>query len=306
MKGEQALAKSKEQRAELLAIITDAIESDGLQWYKQWKVCPPVSVATGERYRGMNRVWLQHVALVKGYDDPRWVSFGTVKKLGWKIPAGCASDTYVEAWDKRVGKKKDAEGNPVLDDDGNEITFQYWKLVAMHAVWNCSRLEGPGEYVPEIVVMDNDYSVADKLSNYFVDGPKLVESMAVTQAAYSPSIDRIQMPSRKLFEDGEAFASTLAHESIHSTGHKKRLNREILNWFGSSKYAQEELVAELGSVFLMQDLGQEYRPGTFITENHAAYLQHWLNSLKSKGGEDYLSKAVTDALAAVEYIEGRL
>lgn len=306
MKGEQALAKSKEQRAELLQVITEAIETDGLSWYKQWKTCPPLSVATGERYRGMNRFWLQHLAVAKEYSDPRWVSFGTAKKLGWKIPEGTKADTYVEAWDQRVGKKKDAAGNLILDDDGNEIKFTYYKLVAMHAVWNVSRLEGPGEYVPEYVITDGDFSVADKLSKYFESGPKYLESITITQAAYSPGSDKIQMPDRKLFEDAEAFCSTLAHESIHSTGHKTRLNRDLFNFFGSPKYAFEELVAELGSVFLMQDFGLEYKPNTFMLENHAAYLQHWLNSLKEKSGEDYLNQAVKAATAAAEFIEGRI
>ena len=41
----------------------------------------------------------------------------------------------------------------------------------------------------------------------------------------------------------------------HSTGHPSALNRGCNTDFGSPEYAQEELVAELGSLFLSADLG---------------------------------------------------
>ena len=56
------------------------------------------------------------------------------------------------------------------------------------------------------------------------------------------------------FETDDAHQSTLYHECIHATGHSKRLNRELTGNFGSEDYAKEELVAELGSVFLCAEL----------------------------------------------------
>ena len=67
--------------------------------------------------------------------------------------------------------------------------------------------------------------------------------------------DEIVLPLRESFKDSESFLSTALHEMIHSTGHESRLNRKKENMFGSSEYAKEELVAELGSVFLQGDLG---------------------------------------------------
>ena len=62
---------------------------------------------------------------------------------------------------------------------------------------------------------------------------------------------------------------------IHSTGHASRLQRDLSGRFGSRAYAREELVAELGSVLL----GDQLEIGSAL-ENHAAYLGHWVELLK--------------------------
>lgn len=76
---------------------------------------------------------------------------------------------------------------------------------------------------------------------------------------------------------GEAFYATLCHELVHRSGIKKRLDRDLTGRFGSESYAVEELVAELGSVFLCGDLGitPESRA------DRACYIKNWLSVLKS-------------------------
>lgn len=64
----------------------------------------------------------------------------------------------------------------------------------------------------------------------------------------------------------------------HWTGHEKRLNRLTkLARFGSESYAVEELVAELGSAFLLAELGI---PQSDDLSNIAAYLANWLAVLQ--------------------------
>lgn len=69
---------------------------------------------------------------------------------------------------------------------------------------------------------------------------------------------------------------TLAHEAVHWTAHTSRLDRDIRNAFGTKDYAREELVAELGAVFLGADLGVFIEPRA----DHANYLASWLEVLK--------------------------
>ena len=69
-----------------------------------------------------------------------------------------------------------------------------------------------------------------------------------TMAYYNVSKDFVQMPPFEAFRDAESFYSTLAHETVHWTRHKSRLDRDFgRKRFGDEGYAMEELVAELGA-----------------------------------------------------------
>ncbi|MDU1912596.1 zincin-like metallopeptidase domain-containing protein [Fusobacterium sp.] len=108
-----------------------------------------------------------------------------------------------------------------------------------------------------------------------------IKEVGQEQAYYSPSKDEIVLPLRESFKDSESFLSTALHEMIHSTGHESRLNRDKGHMFGSPEYAKEELIAELGSVFLQGDLGIKLEGEHF--QDHSNYLKSWIGALK----EDY-------------------
>jgi antirestriction protein ArdC len=98
------------------------------------------------------------------------------------------------------------------------------------------------------------------------------------QAYYRLDADFIAMPAFEAFVSAEAHAATLGHETIHWTRHEKRLNRDLgRKAWGDEGYAREELVAELGSVFLAADLGLAIEP----RDDHAAYISSWLKVLKN-------------------------
>ena len=67
--------------------------------------------------------------------------------------------------------------------------------------------------------------------------------------------------------------------------------------FGSEKYSKEELVAELGSAIILNQLGIE-TPQTF--KNSAAYIQNWLQVLKNDN--KFIVSAASKAEKAVNYI----
>ena len=110
-----------------------------------------------------------------------------------------------------------------------------------------------------------------------------------------PETDRIQLPERQAFRSAAGFYATWAHEAIHSTGHASRLNRDLSGRCGSSAYAREELVAELGSVLL----GDRLEIGSAL-ENHAAYLGHWIELLRQS--PQVLYQVLGEARQAVELV----
>ena len=111
-----------------------------------------------------------------------------------------------------------------------------------------------------------------------------------SEAFYQLQGDFIQLPHRERFDSPEAFYETCWHEHIHYTEHESRLDWDRKN----EGYAMGELIAELGSVLMMAELGL---PVTNNLENHAAYLKHWL-----KGMEDpkFIFKASSQASKAVD------
>lgn len=114
-------------------------------------------------------------------------------------------------------------------------------------------------------------------------------------ACYRPAADCIELPEASRFESAAARLATWAHEAVHSSGHRKRLNRDLSAAFGSPDYAREELVAELGAVLL----GERLEIGS-DTANHAAYLSHWCELLRQE--PRLLLQVLADARRAADLI----
>lgn len=140
------------------------------------------------------------------------------------------------------------------------------------------------------------------LSAYIERSGVTLESAPGDAAYYSPARDLICLPEMRQFRKSDEYYSTAFHEAVHSTGHKKRLNRFATGdavHKGSTTYSKEELVAELGSATIMNALGLE-SAGTF--RNSAAYIQSWLGALKND--KTLLVGASSRAQKAVALIMG--
>lgn len=102
----------------------------------------------------------------------------------------------------------------------------------------------------------------------------------------------VVVPERKYFESPAIFWAHLFHELVHSTGHKKRLNRPKGSTYNTwtptddydeefwetldrdETYAREELVAELGAGMMCLMTGWDY------DTRHAQYLKSWIGQLR--------------------------
>lgn len=66
------------------------------------------------------------------------------------------------------------------------------------------------------------------------------------RAFYVPAQDYVQVPPQPAFFEQINYYRTCLHELCHGSGHKSRLNRNLVNSFGSKDYAREELIALSG------------------------------------------------------------
>ena len=123
------------------------------------------------------------------------------------------------------------------------------------------------------------------------------------RAYYQPSTDKLNMPNIKAFKKEASYYCTYFHELTHSSGAKKRLNRDMTGTFGSKPYAFEELIAELGAVFMCSESGILFQ----TKENSAKYLKNWNTVLVSELENDnrFFLKASAQSQKAVNYILGR-
>jgi antirestriction protein ArdC len=119
------------------------------------------------------------------------------------------------------------------------------------------------------------------------------------RAMYLPELDEIRLPWPSHFTSPEAYCATSLHELVHWTGHADRLSRQFGRRFADAAYAFEELVAELGSAFVMGHCGLV----DVTIEGHAAYVDSWLRVLEND--RTAIFTAARHASAAFEYILAR-
>jgi antirestriction protein ArdC len=116
------------------------------------------------------------------------------------------------------------------------------------------------------------------------------------EAYYVPGHDFISMPAFEVFKGADHFYNVAFHELTHWTGHKRRLDRDLKNRFGSRDYAAEELVAELGAAFLCAEFGFD---GDVRT---AGYIATWIELLKADKRAFFT--ACNRASKAADYLRG--
>lgn len=292
-----AVERVEAQRARVVAKIVEDMKRDGLRWSEPYlPTMTPHNPATGTVYQGGNRLHLAFVGMERGFTDNRWMTFNQIRDQGWHLMKG-AKSAIIEKWKSYAIREENEETGEV------EITGRYLRLVGWWNVFNASEIEGiPPEAVPQ---HESDRTAAIAADLMASSRCPVMESGAyMGKAAYAPLRDAILIAQRETFRSDESFTRTLLHEMTHSTGHPLALGRTMSTQFGSPEYAKEELVAELGSLFMSADLGIQSADmeGEFY-ENHISYIKSWIHALEDD--PDYLFKAASQADKASSYLMGR-
>lgn len=255
------------------------------------------SHATGKPYGGINFILLALEAFSKGYQSDKWLTFNRMTSLGGKL-RGKQSTTPILKYNNWVYTYTEK------NEKGEEVERQRQSFfLAYDNVFNLDQIEGIEDVdVAELQPLEGDYDViaaAEAVVEGYGDKPPITHNGG-DLAFYLPALDSIHMPAREKFNSVETYYSVLFHEMIHSTGHSSRLNREIGSTpvhSGGEVYGREELVAELGGMFLSSRSGVNAS-----VENSTAYIQHWINAIEAD--PDILIYAAKHGEAAANYILG--
>lgn len=287
-----------EERKQLVEQIIDNMKNGYILPKPQWNAQiytfhNPISNVS---YRGANMVKLWLVSVAKNYDDLRFMTFKQAQSKGYKVRKGEKGIRL----EKFIFTKEVEQENPDTGDLEKVTVRLERPMVNSFVVFNASQIEGIPPMEEANMLEHNE--VMEIVEQLIASSECPIYEKNQDAAFYSPKKDEIVLPPRNTFISQEAFASTLMHEMVHSTGHESRLNRVLLNRFGSPEYAMEELRAELGSFFMGTDLGIE--GSEELLASHTRYLESWIKALENDPNE--LFRACSDAQKAVERLSDNL
>lgn len=268
----------KDVAQDVTDLIIGQLEAGTIPWQRPWTATGgsfPRSMATGKTYRGVNLLLLGIYADLAGYSSPWWGTYKQISAQGGQVRKGEKAVTVVlySTFDKDE-----------VNSSGETVTKSV-PFLRSFAVFNACQAdslpakftEAPALPGTELERLDHAETIA---AAYIAEGPSF--SHGGDRAYYTPATDSVRIPALESFTSAEGYYSTLFHELTHSTGHTSRLDREGVRGeghaFGSTTYAAEELVAEMGAAMLCAIVGIEQ---TETIPASAAYIANWLTALRN-------------------------
>lgn len=262
----------------------------------------PESAITGKRYRGINNFFLSLISMAEGYTDNRWATFNQIEEKGWKFKTdeegkslAKGKGAAIEFFEFRDKLTKQPFTKSTFDGMTKDEQDEYWKenvvpIRKYYRVFNGDIIEGIPEKGKREFDPNGKVERAEKIISYWDENESKIIYEG-NRAFYRNSTDEIHLPVREDFYTVQEFYTTALHEIGHSTGHEKRLNRQMGNMFGSAEYAEEELRAEIASMFISQDL--EISLNDSHIQNNSAYIKNWHDGIKEN--PNVLFTAISDA-----------
>tara|TARA_R100001510_G_C7626152_1_gene185982 strand:+ start:73 stop:1038 length:966 start_codon:yes stop_codon:yes gene_type:complete len=285
--------------------IIQLIESGVNPWRREWRKGAAGghrNLITGKNYQGSNPALLECYQQARGYELPLWCGSSQARAKGWHPIKGSKCAYVVRP---QANRFEDEVKN--IQTGEMETVERAWMSYKPAAVFNVAELKGKDEKSQAALdraILEAQGLVTDQPEIQRLEHAEKVFSewqvktkFQGDKAFYVPAADSITMPERHLWDSQSGLYATWAHECIHSTGHEKRLKREMSGRFGSKKYAREELVAELGAFLVCNrlNIGSD-------ANNHASYLAHYAEVLRE--GPKVLFKVLSDATKASNLILG--
>src|SRR3546814_225493 len=151
------------------------------------------------------------------------------------------------------------------------------RFLRHYIVFNADQIDGLPAYfyaaAPEMPAAPSDHQA--EIDAFFTAIPADVRHGG-NEAYFSPTFDYIQMPNRSAFTSIDHYASTRCHETVHWSGHVRRLARTFGKRFGDAAYSFEELIAEIGAGLRCSRLG----PTNILEVSQASSVGPWVGPLR--------------------------
>jgi antirestriction protein ArdC len=280
---------SHDALAHVTAEIGRLLERGVMPWQAPWNaelaqaMTPALPLrSTGQPYKGANVPLLWAAQLSRGYARRTWLTFRQTLELGGHVRKGEKACPVI-FYGRAEAKMMDAQSSE------QQRTYRFLKLFYVFNVEQCDGLDVPAE--PTAPTITNLPALHDRVkragAQVRVGGDK---------AFYAPSVDAIFLPHVSAFLNEGHWTATLAHEAIHFTGHKSRLDRLSDYVTDRKARAREELTAELGAAIIGAMIGLP----PYHFEDHATYIADWLKAVRDEPRAFF--SAAAKAQAAVDWL----
>src|SRR6266446_4324322 len=292
-----ARARTGQDRPSLYQEITDRIiselEAGRVPWAQPWRtvaakvsLAMPKNAATHRQYSGINVLILWGAVIEHGFSTQNWLTFRQALGLGGSVRKGEHGTTIVYA-DRFV---PDEERRRAERDGDEPNAIPFLKRFRVFNTDQCENLppqltSAPAPVPEGLILPHAEALIAATGADFRVGGDR---------AFYSPIHDFIQVPRPEAYYEPINWHRTALHELGHWTGAAQRLDRDLSGSFGSKKYAQEELVAEITSAFVCASLG------IVPTVRHADYIGSWLEVVRED--DRAIVRAASAASKAADYL----
>ena len=243
---------------------------------------------TGRNYLGLfNNITLSIAKDSLGYKFPYWIGFGQASKMYIPVRTG---EHGIPIMCKQYKKRYyDGNGYEIEVEKGDSVDGlqyeenSYWTNVY---VFNIEQTSIDIESVNQFD-FNEDFTGIDNLLVKYMGREKIALSESFDYCKYNKIKDVISMVSKDSFYSKSAYYGSFAHECIHSTGHENRLNRKLVpKSLDPNGYANEELIAELGSMLILSEFEISSRESS-----SGAYIKSWMHDKSIKELYDFCTIA---------------
>ena len=279
---------------EVTARVIAELEAGRLPWVQPWGSAGsgpslPRNALTARPYSGINVLILWGAVIEHGWPSQGWLTFRQALEAGGNVRKGERGTTVVYA-DSFVPKGEQTRATE-SGDGAKPVPF-----LKRFTVFNVAQCEGLRDgLAPDPVPLPEREIMP--VAEACIAASGVAFRIGGDRAFYVPSLDYVQVPPQPAFFEQVNYYRTCLHELTHATGHPARLDRKLVNAFGSKDYAREELVAEMGSAFLCAALGIE------PTVRHADYIGSWLEVLREDSRAIF--RAASAASRAADWLLAR-
>lgn len=269
---------------------------------------------------------------IKNWENPYFLTFKQIEKFGGKLTKGSTghrvvyfTKLYSHSETKKDGTKtefatynqkkflswieKNKNNLEILTRSGwtvERLANSYIPILKYYNVFNAGDITGiEWEGIPKNEnsqkTEQEKIDIAEAIIKNYPNPPKII--FGGDQPHYNINKDTVVQTPLSDFKNPQGYYSVLFHELIHSTGAEKRLARTFGKTKNDPQYAKEELIAEMGAVFLCAESGILFR----IIDNSAAYLKGWNSRLIKNMEEDnrFYFRAASASQAAADHILDR-